>query len=167
MKGFRDILLFPNFTNMDVIEKIRKDCDQLYGVIQPHITIVFPFNDDMSDEELINNVRNYFSNIDKFYVKFSGVSYSDDNYIFLDCVEGKEEIIKLHDDLYKQYFNNHLSDREYVPHITIGQTYNCNDEQLNKINNLKDSFECYIDNVIIEKIGDNDESIIMDKIDLN
>ena len=75
MKGFRDILLFPKFTNMDVIENIRKDCDQLYGVIQPHITIVFPFNDDMSDEELINNVRDYFSNIDKFYVKFSGVSY--------------------------------------------------------------------------------------------
>ena len=41
MKYFRDILLFPKFDNVKIIEDIRKDCDELYGVIHPHITIVF------------------------------------------------------------------------------------------------------------------------------
>ena len=59
MKNFRDILLFPKFDNMDIIEKIRKDSDKLYGIIQPHITIVFPFIDEISDDDLIKNVRNY------------------------------------------------------------------------------------------------------------
>ena len=53
MKNMRDILLLPNFDNMDVIEKIRKDNDELYGIVPPHITIVFPFEDDMSDDELV------------------------------------------------------------------------------------------------------------------
>ena len=47
MKCFRDILLFPKFNNMDIIEKILKDSDELYGIIQPHITIVFPFIDEI------------------------------------------------------------------------------------------------------------------------
>ena len=79
---------------MDIIEKIRKDSDELYGIIQPHITIVFPFIDEISDDDLIKNVRNYFVNKTKFYVKFSGVSISDDNYIFLNCVAGEKDIIK-------------------------------------------------------------------------
>ena len=123
MKYFRDILLFPKFDNVKIIEDIRKDCDELYAVIQPHITIVFPFIDDISDEDLIKNVRNYFKDKTKFYVKFSGTSYSEDNYIFLNCVTGVENITKLHDDLYNKYFFNHLSDREYILHITIGQRH--------------------------------------------
>ena len=166
MKNFRDILLFPKFDNMEVIEDIRKDCDELYKVIQPHITIVFPFIDDISDENLIKNVRNYFKDKTKFYVKFSGISYSEDDYIFLNCIVGEDIITNLHDDLYNNFFSNHLSDREYIPHITIGQVFNSTKEQLNKIKNMKEEFECYIDTVIIEKIGINEESIILDKIKL-
>ena len=166
MNNYRDILLFPKFDNIEVIESIRKDCDELYGIIQPHITLVFPFIDDISDEELTNTVREYFKNKNKFYVKFSGTSYSEDNYIFLNCTDGEENIIQLHDELYNIYFKKYLSDRKYIPHITIGQTYNTDEEHLKKINNLKDEFECYIDTVVVEKIGDNEELIILDEIKL-
>lgn len=167
MKYYRDILLFPKFSNVDIIEKIRKECDNLYGIIQPHITIIFPFIDDISDEELIKNVRYYFESKTKFFVKFSGISYSEDGYIFLNCVEGEKEIIKLHDELYNKYFSNHSSDRKYIPHITIGQKNNSDEEQLRKIEDMNEVFECYIDTVVIEKIGANEESIILDKIILD
>ena len=166
MNNYRDILLFPKFDNMNIIEDIRKECDELYGVIQPHITIVFPFLDDIRDEELIKNVRNYFDNKNKFYVKFSGVSYSDDKYIFLNCIDGERDIIKLHDELYNDYFPNHLSSKKYIPHITIGQIFNSNEETLKKIEKMDDVFECFIDTIVIERIGSNDESIILDKIEL-
>jgi 2'-5' RNA ligase len=166
MKEYRDILLFPKFDNVDILEKIRKECDELYGIIQPHITIVFPFIDDISDEDLIKNIEKYFESKTKFYVKFSGISYSEDDYIFLNCVEGENEIINLHDELYNKFFYNHLSDRQYIPHITIGQKYNSNEEQLRKIENMNDKFECYIDTVVVEKIGANEESIILKRIKL-
>ena len=53
-----------------------------------------------------------------------------------------------------------------MPHITIGQTFNSNDKQIKQIKNIKDEFECYIDTVVIEKIGVNQESIVLDKIKL-
>ena len=87
MKYYRDILLFPKFNNVDIIERIRKECDELYGIIQPH--------------------------------------------------------------------------------ITIGQKFNSDEEQLRKIENMSEEFECYIDTVVIEKIGANEESIILDKIILD
>lgn len=167
MKLYRDVLLIPKFNNMNIIEEIRKDCDELFRILEPHITIVFPFLDDITDEELISNIKNYFKDKDKFYVKFSGVSYSEDNYIFLNCIEGKEDIVKIHDDLYNKYFFEHLGKRKYVPHITIGQTFNCTKEQINKINSMKNEFECYIDTVMIEKIGINEESIVLETIKLN
>lgn len=78
-----------------------------------------------------------------------------------------KKIIKLHDELYNKYFSNHLGDRKYIPHITIGQIFNSNEEQIRKTENMNEEFECYIDTVVIEKIGANEESIILDKIILN
>ena len=163
----RDILLIPKFNNINVIEDIRKECDILYKKIEPHITLVFPFEDDISDEELILNINNYFKNKKRFYVKFTGISISDDNYIFLNCTEGEKDIICIHDELYNNYFYNHISNRKYIPHITLGQTSNCSNERLNEIKKMNDVFECIIDTVIIEKIGNNDESIVLEKIKLS
>ena len=60
MQYYRDILLIPKFDNIDIINNIRKDCDELYDVIEPHITLVFPFINDISDEELVKKIRKYF-----------------------------------------------------------------------------------------------------------
>ena len=167
MNNYRSILLFPKFDNVDKIESIREDCDVLYGKIRPHITIVFPFLDEIDDLELIKMVRNLLSNEKKFNVKFSKTSYSNDGYIFLNCIEGSNEIIHLHDKLYNDYFKKYYKDIEYIPHITLGQLDNSNEELLKKINEMNDIFECNIDEVSIEKIGQNDESIILSKIKLN
>lgn len=165
MKNYRDIILFPRFKNENKIQDIRKSCDELYNCINPHITIVFPFLDDISDIELINKVKEVVKNEKKFTIEFSGISYSDDDYIFLNCTKGNEEIIRLHDLIYNKVLKNHLSNRKYIPHITLGQIYNCTDYE--KINNLTDVFKCEIDKIYVEKIGINQESIIIDEISLN
>ena len=38
--------------NMEVIDKIREQYDPLANLVRPHITIVFPFDSDRSNEEL-------------------------------------------------------------------------------------------------------------------
>lgn len=165
MNNYRDIILFPKFKNEDKIQEIRSSCDKLYDCISPHITIVFPFLDDISDNELVEKVKEVVKDEKKFIVEFSGISYSNDDYIFLNCNKGNEEITKLHDLIYNKVLKDHLSNIKYIPHITLGQKYNCSD--YTKINNLTDTFACEIDTIYIEKIGINDESIIIDKISLN
>lgn len=159
---YRDIILFPKFKNEDKIQNIRKDCDDLYNCINPHITIAFPFLDNISDIELVEKVKDIVKNEKVFNIEFSGISYSADDYIFLNCIKGVEEIKRLHDLIYSKILKDHLSDRKYIPHITLGQTYNC--PNYTKINNFDDIFECEIDTIYIEKIGINQESIIIDKI---
>ena len=52
-KGKRDILIFPKFKNINKIQELRDKYDPLANLIAPHITIAFPFSDNISNEELI------------------------------------------------------------------------------------------------------------------
>lgn len=53
----RSILLFPKLKNMDQIQKIRMKYDPLAECIDPHITLVFPFDLNISTKELIEHVE--------------------------------------------------------------------------------------------------------------
>ena len=50
-KGRRDILIIPNFEDIEEIQEIRKKYDELYKIIPPHITLVFPFKNEISNED--------------------------------------------------------------------------------------------------------------------
>ena len=47
--GKRDILIFPKFENIYLIQNIRNKFDPLANLIAPHITLAFPFLDDISN----------------------------------------------------------------------------------------------------------------------
>lgn len=158
----RDILIFPKFNNIELIQNIREKYDRLYMLVPPHITLVFPFTDDISNEDLYIKLKELIKDTKKFNVKFEGLSLSDDNFIFLNCVLGSKNIIDLHDKIYNNILPTHFKkDVEYVPHITLGKS--------NNIENLKDfdyEFETIIDEISLEEIGKNEESIIINTIQL-
>ena len=161
-KGKRDILIFPKFDNLNVIQEIRKKYDKLANLVLPHITIVFPFFDNISNDELVKKLLVLLKNFSPFNVTFSGITLSDDSYIFLNCTYGGENITKLHDEIYDKILPSHLNNSiEYVPHITLGKSLN--------ITELKDfnyTFSTLIDEISIELIGENEESIIIQNIKL-
>jgi len=101
-KEKRDILIFPKFKNINKIQELRNKYDPLANLIAPHITIAFPFSDNISNEELIKKLTNLLKNFRPFTIVFKGISLSEDNYIFLNCMNGYQEIIDLHNEIYKQ-----------------------------------------------------------------
>ena len=120
--GKRDILIFPKFDNMDIIDDIRNKYDILANLVKPHITLAFPFKDEISNEDLISKLSVLLKNYSPFEVNFKGVSLSDDNYILLNCIKGNKEILKLHDDIYEKIIPIHFKKSiKYIPHITLGQ----------------------------------------------
>ena len=160
--GKRDILIFPKFDNMDKLQEIRQKYDRLADKVSPHITLVFPFSDSISNDELTSKLSNLLSNWSPFKVEFRGVSLSDDGYIFLDCVKGFEEIIKLHDEIYEKILPSHYKKSiKYVPHITLGQA-----DSLEGFEDFNFSFSCMVNEVSLELIGENEESIIIQNISL-
>ena len=154
----RDILIFPKFKNIDKIQDIRDKYDPLAKAVPPHITIVFPFSDEMSDEKILQKMQESLKEISAFNITFEGLSlYFDEFYAKKNVIE----IIKLHDILYKEIFASHLDTRfEYTPHITLG-----NVDSLDNIH-LNDKFEYLVDELTLEGIGNDDSSIILGTIKL-
>ena len=70
--GKRDLLIFPKFDNIDIINKVRDKYDKLADLVNPHITIAFSFNDEISNNDLINRLSSLLEN----YSPFKGVYQS-------------------------------------------------------------------------------------------
>ena len=161
-KGKRDILIFPKFININKIQELRNKYDRLANLIAPHITIAFPFSDNISNEELIQKLTNLLKNFKPFTIVFKGISLSKDNYIFLNCMNGDQEIIELHNEIYKQILPSHLKKSiRYIPHITLGVANN-----IEGLGSFNYEFKAIVDEVSIELIGEDEESIIIKNIKL-
>lgn len=164
-KGKRDILIFPQFTNIEKIENIRKQYDELYKILPPHITLAFPFESSMSNDELKNRLMQVLKSVEPFEIVMSGVSLHKDeniktNYIFLNVVSGVKEIKILHNEIYEKVLNQKMS-FEYIPHITLGTTEN---EQIEF--ELNNKFKTIVTKVFVEEIGENEESNVLFEVDL-
>ena len=78
-------MIFPEFDNIDIIDEIREKYDPLSELVRPHITIVFPFEMDITNEELSIIIENRFKNIESFVIEMQGFSKCEDrfgNYLF-------------------------------------------------------------------------------------
>lgn len=164
-------MIFLEFDNVEVIDRIREKYDPLAGLVRPHITIVFPFELEMTDEELAEILDVRLKGITPFKIELQGFSKSEDtfgNYLMLNIVKGQEAIQRIHNELYTNEFACCNLGYKYVPHITVGKLENANDllcayEEVQKIDN---KFRTIVNKVSVEMIGENEQSIIVFDKDL-
>jgi len=94
----RAIVLFPKFNNIDSIQAVRERFDPLASFIAPHITLVFPFECELSTQEIGDHVRRAIEGVKRFPVQLSSVTGDfRDGYLFLNVKRGNDSIIDLHD----------------------------------------------------------------------
>lgn len=162
----RCIMLFPQFNNMELIDRIREKYDPLADKVKPHITLVFPFNSQISSPELENHIKEIVSKISPFHLSLQKITPAKGNYLFLNVDQGKEEIIKLHQLLYQgllaDYYPKWLKDIEYLPHMTVGKIENEADfiKAVEETKKMDELFTTIVDKISVEIIGEEDESII-------
>ncbi|MFD3450214.1 2'-5' RNA ligase family protein [Microbacteriaceae bacterium 4G12] len=159
----RSVLIFIKSDNLQDIEKIRQKHDPLYNLVPPHITLVFPFESEISNEQLKQHIIENIKGIDAFNIHADNVVTNHGEYLFLQIKEGKEKIITLHDRLYQGRLQPFLrEDIPYVPHITVGRKNNELDalEVAKSIPPLKTKSLFMIHKITVESIGMNNESII-------
>ncbi len=170
--SYRTIMIFPEFDNMQIIDDIRDKYDPLAKLVRPHITIVFPFESDMSNEDIESILDERLVNVSPFEVELNGFTKHSDqfgNTLFLDMIKGKEKIVQIHDELYKNEFKIFDLGFEYTPHITVGKlsTVNEMNEAYGSIKDIDDSFSTVVNKISVEIIGENEESIIIIEKELN
>jgi 2'-5' RNA ligase len=161
----RTIMIFPQFENIEIINEIRKKYDPLADKVLPHITLVFPFKSELSNNEITEWLYKSMKEVKPFHLKMEGFSKQEDgfgNYLFLNVIEGKEKIINLHKALYKGILEEFKMNYPYEPHMTVGrlQIKEEMDSAFKNLGNYINIFETIVDNISVEMIGENEESII-------
>jgi len=164
--SLRTIMIFPKFQNMVIIDNIRKQYDPLANLVCPHITMVFPFEDSMSNEELAEILNKRLHTVKPFQLTLAGISKKKDefgNYLFLNVVQGEEEINFIHQTLYANEFKEFDKGLPYVPHMTIGKlpTVQLLNEAYESVKGINDTFSTIISKISVEMIGNKEESIII------
>ncbi len=164
--SLRTVMIFPEFENMYVIDPVRNRYDPLAKLVRPHITIVFPFESEMSNEELFAVLDRRLAGTGPFDIELQGFTkYTgpDGNYLLLNMTKGAEEIMKIHDELYRNEFKPFDKGLEYMPHITVGklETEAALDDAYSTVKYKRDVFACKVNKISVEMIGEHEESIII------
>lgn len=164
--NLRTIMIFPDFDNMEVINRIREKYDPLAELVKPHIIIIFPFKSEISNEELSHILDKRLYGIKPFEIELQGISKCKDrfgNYLFLDIIKGKENIIEIHNNLYGNEFKTFDLGLDYLPHITVGNLITSQelDKAYESIKNIDYKFVSIVNKISVEMIGNNKESIII------
>ncbi len=159
----RTILLFLNDMSINEIEDIRKQHDPLFGLIPPHITIVFPFESSTSNDELKLHILKLSKEIQEIEIEFANQITSEGEYLFLRVEKGQKQIEELHDMLYTGALLQFLKeDISYIPHVTVGRKESTElaAEVAKEIKSFPEKLQCVIDRISVERIGENGKSII-------
>jgi 2'-5' RNA ligase superfamily len=121
------VITYPQLSPKDYawIQSLRSQNDPQYGLVEPHITLVFP-TADISQTDLVDHVIAQTTAVG--CIDFSihcampvKESVGFDTHLFLVPDQGFSQIVKLHDTLYTGPLASSLRlDIPYIPHITIG-----------------------------------------------
>ncbi|MDF2543352.1 MAG: hypothetical protein K0S47_3070 [Herbinix sp.] len=161
----RTIMIFPQFENISIIDDIRKKYDPLSELVRPHITLVFPFESEISNDDLAQLLEKRLIGINSFDMTLNGFSKRNDrfgNYLFLNITKGIDEVKNIHNMLYEHEFKKFDLGYGYVPHMTVGKlsTIQLLDEAFDDISLNFEIFSTIVDKVSVEIIGKSEESII-------
>lgn len=160
----RAIVLFPKFNNIDAIQAIRERFDPLASSIAPHITLVFPFESELSTDELREHLVRALKGVKTFEILLNGITGDfRDGYLFLNVKRGNDEIIDLHDKLYRGVLEQYLFRKvTYCPHVTVGRLEQPTefDQALEELAGFSEQFKVEIDRISVENIDSHEQSMI-------
>ena len=165
--SLRTIMIFPEFAEMEIIDEIRERYDPLAHLVRPHITIVFPFENQMSNNDIADILSDRLKTIHPFELVLKGIGKQEEsfgNYLFLDVEEGSAEICTIHHILYDTEFCEHdLGRIGYKPHITLGRfpTVDALNKAYEEVKGISRAFITMVNKISVEMIGENEESIII------
>src|SRR5258706_12647688 len=96
----RAILIVLSPPDMAPINPIRVRFDPMAELLPPHITLVFPFESDLSAGELRKHVQLAAEGVAPFAITLEGITGSEHEYLFLTLRRSAGSIVKIHTRLY-------------------------------------------------------------------
>ncbi len=151
-------------TNIEQINKFRQKYDPQFDLIEPHITLVFPLLQSIDEDTLSLHIKSILITWKPFPIHLKGLQKSWDEYLFLMVQEGKEDVIKLHNELYTGILAEYCRENPpFVPHLTLG-VFSKNRLQypqaLEEAQELDLDYRCMVDKLSLLKINNVNRQIV-------
>ena len=149
------------------IQAFRRKYDPQVDLIAPHITVIFPLPVSIGEDILIHHIKSVLAHWKPFPIHLEGVYRSDDDYIYLLVQEGKDNLTRLHDEIYTGLLTPYLrADIPYIPHVTLGiLTSNIKDQERiqQEAKQLGVDYRGVLDKFHLVKINDDRSRIVWTK----
>jgi 2'-5' RNA ligase len=117
---FYVLVHFPDIDTVK-IDRFRKKYDPTFELIEAHITIIFPVPASIGEKNLTEHIEKKLEGWSEFDIHLSGFEKSWDNWLFLVLREGRDQVIRLYDDLYQGILEPYLrKDIQFIPHLALG-----------------------------------------------
>lgn len=157
------LVYYPNI-NTQQINKFRQKYDPQFYLIEPHITLIFPLPESINKDHLTLHIENILSAWKIFPIHLQGFQKSWDKYLFLMVQEGKENALKLHNELYTGILAEYSRDNTtFIPHLTLG-VFTKNIVQyshaLEEAQQLDLDYCCMVDKLNLLKLNDLKTKIV-------
>jgi hypothetical protein len=166
----------------DSINGFRRKYDPHFDLIQPHITFIFPVQETIGEQRLVDHVEKVLSKWEPYAIHLNGFCKSWDHWLFLILQQGNDQAIRLHDELYTGILTEYCrEDIEFIPHLGLGQFTQlyANYDPLNpqqvefdseryeqalaEAEQLRFDYHCIVDRLTLVKITDDISRIVWDK----
>jgi 2'-5' RNA ligase len=153
----RVVVTFPRIESAvewEQLLSVRERLDPLAGKIAPHLTLVFPFDDPMSDRALEQQLRNVVTDLPPFPITLCEITAHEGEYLFLNVKRGNDALVQLHDSLYTGALAAHRSRlHTFVPHLTVGRLAPADlPAALDATADLTSAIQANVDNISVYRI---------------
>jgi len=153
--------------NTERIDLLRMRYDPQAALLAPHITLIFPLPETVDESALISHIEAVLLQWKAFPLGLEKLERSFDDCLFLTATEGAQELIGLHDDLYRGMLAAHeRADIPYVPHVTVG-VFTIQpavfEEALEMAAQLDLKYESVVNRVSLLKLDDERTAIVWSK----
>jgi len=154
-----------HYPNIDTsrIDDFRRHYDPQVYLIRPHITLMFPVSESITEDKLVSHLQNVLREVQPFPIHLQGLHKSSDDYLFLLVGEGKEALVDLHTHIYADVLADHRHpELQYVPHLTLGvfARIQMNPKALDEAKRLDLNYRCMLDKLHLVKINEQRTQIV-------
>jgi 2'-5' RNA ligase len=159
-------LIFPDFPNIGVIDDIRSKYDPSAALVRPHVTLVFPFDSELTKAEIGELMGDALTGQQPFGMSLQGISghKSFGNYLLLNVHKGKMTVKAIHNRLYSGILEQYKPSwcRTFEPHLTVGRVDDplLFEQALNEVSAVQECFETCVAEICVEIILPDGASMI-------
>lgn len=116
---YHGLVYYTKLDNQQILD-FREKYDPTAGLIDDHLTIVFPVPDKISEAHISKHIKNVLNTWKPFEIHINSFIKTWDHWLFLILDEGFKEVTRMYNELYTGILRPYYRPDLFIPHVGVG-----------------------------------------------